>query len=463
MQTEEAQPSSAGDGPEPFDIIIIGAGGAGEAAAHLATGRGARVAIVERGLFGGSCPFFACMPSKALLHAAAVHAAGGDYDWQRASDFRDYMINSEGTDQPDDSGHVSALEKAGATVIRGSARFAEPRVVEVSGEDGSARRLTAPSVIVAVGSYSTVPDLPGLEEAGYWTNVQGTGTRELPESLVILGAGPTGVELAQVYARYGVPVTLVHRRERILHAEHPRSSEVLAASLEADEVTIRTGVEATRVEPAARSGDPHHILLSDGSTLEGHQILLAIGRSYPVARLNLAALGIGADNGQLQPDDRLRIADGVYVAGDVGGPEMHTHLAHYQGELAARLALGDNVTPDHSAIPRGLYTDPEVASVGLQIDAAREQGIDAKEISLDLATTAKGYVTEAKGHVTIVFDQEQRRLVGAFIAGPGATEAIHEAVLAIKVGVSLDVLADTIHAFPTVARVLGTAFIEAAR
>jgi pyruvate/2-oxoglutarate dehydrogenase complex dihydrolipoamide dehydrogenase (E3) component len=457
---ETTTPPSA----EDYDVIIIGAGGGGEAAAHLAAGRGARIAIVDRALFGGSCPFWACMPSKALLHAAAVHAAGGAYDWTKASAFRDYMINREGTDRPDDTGHISSLEQAGATVIHGDARFLAPKLVEVIHEGEAPRRLTASAVIVAVGSYSAVPDVPGLEAAGYWTNVQGTSTRELPKSLVILGAGPTGVELAQVYARYGIPVTLIHRSDRILNVEHPRSSAALAASLEADGVTIQTSVEATRVEPAAVPGAPHRIHLSDGSGAEGHQILLAIGRSYPVSDLNLAAIGVEtSDAEQLVPDERLRIADGVYVAGDVGGPEMHTHLAHYQGEIAARLALGDDVSPDHSAIPRGTYTDPEVASVGLQVPAARERGIDAAEISIDLARTAKGYVAEAQGHVTIVFDRQRRRLVGAFIAGPGATEAIHEAVLAIKTGTSLEILADTIHAFPTVARVLGTAFIRAAR
>jgi pyruvate/2-oxoglutarate dehydrogenase complex dihydrolipoamide dehydrogenase (E3) component len=450
------------DAKEPFDLIIIGAGGAGEAAAHLASGRGARVAIVDRALFGGSCPFWACMPTKALLHAASVHARGGDYPWSKASAFRDYMINREGTDAPDDGGHVRSLEGAGVTVIRGDARFAAPGRISVSAADGSAHELAARAVIVAVGSHSTVPDLPGLVEAGYWTNVQGTSTRELPESIVILGGGPTGAEMAQVYARYGVPVTLVHSRERILHQDHPRNSALVAAGLERDGVTIRTGVTATSVIPAPTPGGKHRICLSDETSVEGHQIMLAIGRSYPTEDLNLKALGLDGSQRPV-PDERLRIAPDVYVVGDVAGPEMHTHLAHYQGEMAARIALGDDVKPDHSAIPRGLYTDPEVASVGLQLEQALEAGIDAREISLDLAHTAKGYTAEAEGHVTIVIDAAMRRLVGAFIGGPGAAEAIHEAVLAIKTRTPLGVLADTIHAFPTVARVLGTAFAQADR
>jgi pyruvate/2-oxoglutarate dehydrogenase complex dihydrolipoamide dehydrogenase (E3) component len=265
-----------------------------------------------------------------------------------------------------------------------------------------------------------------------------------------------------VYARYGVPVTLVHSRERILHQDHPRNSELVASGLERDGVTIRAGVRATSVMPASTPGGKHRICLSDGTSVQGHQIMLAIGRSYPTQGLNLEALGLDGSQRPV-PDAKLRIAPNVFVAGDVAGPEMHTHLAHYQGEMAARIALGDDVTPDHSAIPRGLYTDPEIASVGLQLEQARAAGIDAHEISLDLAHTAKGYTAEATGHVTIVVDRAERRLVGAFIGGPGATEAIHEAVLAVKTRTPLSVLADTMHAFPTVARVLGTAFAQADR
>jgi dihydrolipoamide dehydrogenase len=446
-----------------FDIVVIGAGGAGEAAVHLATGRGASVAIIDRELFGGSCPYWACMPSKALLHAASVHHAGGDYPWSKASGFRDYMINREGTDWPDDGGHVSSLERAGATVIRGSARFAGPGRLTVTGSDGSQTELAARAVIIAVGSHSRIPDLPGLEDIEPWTNRQGTSTPELPKSLVILGAGPTGVELSQVYARYGVSVTLVHPRERINDKDHPKSSEVVAAALEAEGVTLRLSARAERV--AARSGaDGAHVVhLSDGSTVEGHEILLAIGRDFPIDELNLGAIGVAQVDGRPEVDERLRIVENVYVAGDVAGPEMHTHLAHYQGEIAARLALGDDVRPDHTAIPRAIYTDPEAASVGLRLEEARERGIDAAEFSVDLAMTAKGYTAEAKGHATIVVDRRARTLVGVFLAGPSVSETIHEAVLAIKLQTPLGVLADTIHAFPTVARVLGTAFVNAHR
>jgi pyruvate/2-oxoglutarate dehydrogenase complex dihydrolipoamide dehydrogenase (E3) component len=442
-----------------YDIVVVGAGAAGEAAAHEARRRGASVAIVDRGLFGGSCPFWACMPSKALLHAAAVHHAGGEYPWEKASAFRDYMINREGTDTPDDSGHVRSLEGAGATVIRGSAALAGPNQVRIGD-----RLVAAGKVILAVGSISRVPhDLPGLAEAHPWTNVQGTGTRELPRSLVVLGGGPTGVELAQVYARYGVPVTLVHPRGRVHDREHRRSSELLGEGLEADGVRLVLGTRATRVHAAPRGG-PHRVELSTGDTVEGHEILLAIGRELPLDGLGLDTVGVTPEGGRLAPDERLHIADDVLVAGDVAGPELHTHLGHYTGEAAARIALGDeSYVPFFDAIPRATYTDPETASVGLFLDQARERGIDAQEFTIDLARTAKGYTLETKGHVTIVVDRAERVLVGAFMAGPAVSETIHECVLAIRARIPLAILADTIHAFPTVARALGSLFIEADR
>lgn len=447
---------------ERYEIAVVGAGPAGEAATHYARRRGASVAVIDRELFGGSCPFWACMPSKALLHAAAVHHAGGAYDWPKASAFRDYMISREGTDWPSDHGHVVSLEGAGATVIRGEASFVAPGRLRI-GAGPDAHQVEAGAVILAVGSVPRIPDLPGLEEVDAWTNRQGTSTRDLPRSLLVLGGGPSGVELAQVYARYGVPVTIVHPRAHVNDRDHPRSSAFLADGLRRDGATLRLGVRATRVRPRAGEDGAHVIDLSDGSAVEAHQILLAIGRDLPLDRLGLGAIGVTVEGGRLAVDDRLRVADGVWAAGDVAGPELHTHLAHYSGEMAARQALGDDVAPFWDAIPRATYTDPETASVGLLVEQARERGIDAVELTADVATSSKGYTSESSGHVTIVVDRANRVLVGAFMAGPAVSEAIHECVLAVRARVPLDVLADTIHAFPTLSRVTGGLFVQAAR
>jgi pyruvate/2-oxoglutarate dehydrogenase complex dihydrolipoamide dehydrogenase (E3) component len=442
-------------------LAIIGAGPAGEAAAFKARSLGASVAIVDRDLFGGACPFFACMPSKSLLHSAAVHAGGGDYPWPKASLRRDWMISREGRDYPDDTRHFTDLEKAGAVAMRGTARLDGPGRVVVSHDDVE-HSLEAGAVIVAVGSTSKVPELPGLDEIPYWTNREATSIRELPESLLILGAGPTGVELSQVYARYGVPVTLVVPSARILPRDHERSSAAVANALTRDGVTIRTGVRAVAAHAGAGTNGRHRFDLDDGSSVEGAAVLLAIGRTFPLAGLGLETVGVDISTGRLQPDAQLRIAPGVFVAGDPAGPEMHTHVSHYQGELTARIALGEDVTPDLRAIPRAIYTDPEAASVGLLVEQARERGIDAEELTSDLASTAKGEAAEAAGHITIVVDRGAGTLAGVFMAGPGVSEAIHEAVLAVKLQTPLAVLVDTIHAFPTVARVMGLLFAQAA-
>jgi pyruvate/2-oxoglutarate dehydrogenase complex dihydrolipoamide dehydrogenase (E3) component len=449
---------------ETYDLVIIGAGEAGQAAAQLARKLGGSVAIVDRELFGGSCPFWACMPSKALLHAAAIQHLCGGYPWQRASDFRDWMIvREQPRDWPDDSGHVTDLEAAGAVVIRGEARIEGPGRVVVRTADG-VRVLGARAVVVAVGSNSTIPDdIEGLDQIRPWTNREATTARELPRSLVVLGAGPTGVEMSQVCARYGVPTVLVSPHERINPKDHPRSSATLDAALRRDGVNIRTRARATRVRPGGGRDGAHVVELSDATTVEAHEILLAIGRTPPLEGLGLESVGVRLHDGRLQPGDQLRMADAVYVAGDPAGPEMHTHLAVYQGEMVARIALGEDVRPDLRAIPHATYTDPQTAGVGLQLDEALERGHEALEETTDYATSAPGYIAEAAGHVSIVIDRRERVLLGAFIAAPGAAEAIGEAVLAIKTRTPLDVLADTIHPFPTTVRVMGGLFAQAWR
>jgi pyruvate/2-oxoglutarate dehydrogenase complex dihydrolipoamide dehydrogenase (E3) component len=445
-----------------FDFVVIGAGAAGEAAAFKARALGKTVAIIDRDLIGGSCSFWACIPSKSLLHSAAVHHGGGDYPWPKASDRRDYNINRIGIDYPDDAFHVKRLTDAGAEIVRGTARLDGPGKVVVRHDD-VVHELIAEHVIVAVGSESRVPDLPGLHDIAFWTNKQGTSARELPKSLLILGGGPTGVELAQVYARYGVPVTIVESNPRILARDHPKNSEILQRALERDGATVHAGARAVAVHPSAGTNGAHQVELDDGSRVEGHEVMLAIGRTFPLEDIGLETVGVTVDRGRVSPDDRLRLGPNLWIAGDPAGPELHTHVAHYEGEMVVRMAIGDDVRPDFRAIPRATYTDPETASVGLQVEEAREAGIDAEEFFDDLAYSSKGYTAEAEGFVIVVVDRAAKTVVGTFLAGPGASEAIHEAVLAVKLATPLAVLADTIHAYPTLARVLGGVFARAAQ
>ena len=451
---------------ETFDFVIIGAGPAGEAAAHEARGHDASVAVIDRLWFGGSCPHIGCLPSKSLLHGAAEHAANpASYSWERASKARDFMVNRpEGAAEPDDSSHVKSLEKAGAVCYRGTARIIGHGRVEVRHDD-KVHEIGARNVMVAVGSNSKVPPLPGLDGVRVWTNREATLARELPKSLVVLGGGPTGCELSQVYVRFGVPVTIVQSGDRLMPTEHPRNSETVAELLRRDGVTVRLGVRATGARAGAGKDGADVIDLDDGSTAEGHAILLAVGRSFPLDDLGLEHYGIDTSERVAIPrDGRLRVADGLWVIGDPAGPELHTHQAHYQGEMAVRIALGQDVHPDYRALPRATYTDPEAASVGLTLDQAKAAGIDAVEYVAAFATSSRGYALEETiGHVTVTFDRKTREMIGAAMACPDASAAIHECVLAIRAHVKVEVLADTIHAFPSTSRILNGLFADALR
>jgi len=450
---------------ERFDFVIIGAGPGGEAAVYEARRRGATVAVVDREWFGGSCPHIGCVPSKSLLNSSARHEAGGAYSWEQASARRDYMVNrTADAGEPDDRGHVADLEGVGALVYRGAARIAGVGLVDIE-HDGTTHRVGASNVIVAVGSTSKVPPLPGLTGATVWTNREATLARVLPKSLIVLGGGPTGCEMAQVYRRFGVPTTVVQSGPRLLATDHPRNAAAVTAGLEASGVVVRTGVRALGVRPGAGIDGADVLDLDDGSSLDGHAILLAVGRTYPVDDLGLEHYGIDARGGMGFPrDGRLRVADGLSMIGDPAGPEMHTHQAHYQGEMAVRMALGDALIPDYRALPRATYTDPEAASVGLSLDEAQVAAFDAFELVANFPETAKGYSVDATtGHVTIVVDRATHELLGAAMACPDASAAIHECVLAIKARIPIEVLADTIHAFPSTSRIFNGLFNDAAR
>jgi pyruvate/2-oxoglutarate dehydrogenase complex dihydrolipoamide dehydrogenase (E3) component len=271
--------------------------------------------------------------------------------------------------------------------------------------------------------------------------------------------------MAQVYARFGVPTRIVQSGDRLMPTDHPRNAEAVSDGLRASGVEIRLGVRAVAVRPSAGTDGAHVIDLDDGSTAEGHEILLAVGRSFPLDDLGLEHYGVDTSGRTAIPrDGRLRIAEGLWVVGDPAGPELHTHQAHYQGEVAVRMALGDDVRPDYRALPRATYTDPEAAFVGLTLEQARAAGLDAFELVADYKTSTKGFAVEAKtGHITIVVDRASRELAGAAIACPDASAAIHECVVAIKARVTIDVLADTIHAFPSTSRIFNGLFADALR
>ena len=446
-----------------FDFVVIGTGAAGESAANAALERGRTVAVVERELVGGSCSFWACVPSKALLHAASEHRRG-EYSWERASARRDYMINRERRDLPDDTGHVKALEDAGARIYLGEGRIAGPGTVEIGPGPASPRaptiRIEAGTIILATGSQPKMPAIEGLADAHPWTNREATSTRELPGSVVILGGGPMGVELGEFFALFGVATTLVHVHARLIDKDHRRVSEAAARIMRHDGVDLRLGARTLRVRAGAGEGGAHKVELSDGESVQGERIVLALGRTFGLESLGLDRIGL--DAGMLKPDGRLRIADGVYLIGDPAGPEMFTHVSHYQGIVAVRMALGEEVAPDYRAIPRAVFVEPELASVGISLEAAQAAGIDAFEKGADFATSTRGYELEAEfGHLAIVVDRRTETLVGASVVAPDASAAIHEIVLAIQARITVPALASMMHGFPTTSRAFDGLYAEA--
>jgi pyruvate/2-oxoglutarate dehydrogenase complex dihydrolipoamide dehydrogenase (E3) component len=455
-----------------YDVVVIGAGAGGEAAGSLSAQLDSKVAVVERDLVGGLCSFWACMPSKTLLDSAGRRALGADYSWERASARRDWMISRERIPYPDDTGHVRGLEAEGAEVIRGSARVVAPGRVEVRSDGQSPRTLDARSLVLAVGSTPVIPRVDGLEEGAYWTSNDGTSLRDLPSSIVVMGGGVVGIELAQVYARFGVRTTVIQGTDRILPRDHPKSSEIVAGQLREDGVDVRTNVTTKAVE---RGGAGRRVTLSDGGVVEAAELMVAVGRrAADLRELGCEDAGVKLDDrGRSSPDDQMRIADGVFVAGDCAGGLQFTHVADYEGRIAARVAAGQDVRADLATVPTVTFTDPESATVGMTVQQGWERGVDAFEVSADFSTTARGFSIEPRrrsdtavlegspGHITAIVDRERRVLIGAFAACPGAGELIHEAVLAIKHRVPVDVLADTIHAFPTASRAFGNLMAEA--
>jgi len=453
------------------DVIVIGGGAAGEAAGTLGGELGARVVVVERDLLGGECTFWACMPSKTLIDAARRRALGADYPWAWASDRRDWMISRERIDYPSDAERVKSLEAAGGEFVRGAARIVGRGRVEVRSNGGAPRALEASAVIVATGSVPVIPPIEGLNEAGYWTSREATSLRHLPSSIVVLGGGPVGIEMAQVYVRFGVRTTVVQGEERILPRDHPRSSQAVLDQLRKEGVEVRVGVQAG----AVRQGGAGRVLqLSDGSSVEGAELVVAVGRRAGDLRdLGVDEAGVELDErGGARPDEHMSIGDGMFVAGDAAGGLQFTHLADYEGRVAVRSALGQQVRADLDTVPRTTFTDPETGAVGMTVEEARDRGIDAFEVTQDFAHTARGNTIQpvkgelresSPGHVSVVVDRDRGTLVGAFAACPGASELIHEAVLAIKQGIPVSVLADTIHAFPTASRVFGLAMGDVAK
>ncbi|MCA5894966.1 NAD(P)/FAD-dependent oxidoreductase [Isoptericola sp. NEAU-Y5] len=455
---------------QDVDVVVIGTGPGGEDAVARLARAGLDVVAVEARLVGGECPYYGCIPTKMMVRAADALAearrvpslagrADVEPDWAQVA----RRIRDEATADWDDTAAVERLEDAGARLVRGRGRLAGHGEVVVTTDDGERRLRARRAVVLNPGTEPLVPPLEGLEGTPFWTNRQAVRATEAPASLTVLGGGAIGLELAQVFARFGTAVTVVEAVDRLLVADEPEASALIESRFAAEQIAVRTGTRAQRVTHDDGGGFTVH--LDDGTELGSERLLVATGRRTDLAALGVGAVGLDEDARTIAVDDRMRAADGVWAIGDVTGHGAFTHVSMYQARIAVGdiLAAGDHGSgterADYRAVPHVTFTDPEVGAVGLTEAAARDAGITVRSSVTDIAASSRGFVHGPgnEGLIKLVEDAGRGVLVGATVAGPAAGEILGVLTLAVHAQVPTARLRRMIYAYPTFHRAIESA------
>ncbi|MBT1003581.1 NAD(P)/FAD-dependent oxidoreductase [Paenarthrobacter sp. DKR-5] len=457
------------------DVVVIGGGAVGENVAERVVKGGLKVIMVEAALVGGECSYWACMPSKALLRpgtallgAQSVAGAREAVTGTLAADPVFKRRDSFTSHWQDDS-QIEWADNTGIDVLRGRATVSGAREVQVAGRDGSQHLLRArQAVVLATGSKPVAPPVPGLSDVPHWGTREATSSSTVPDHLLVMGGGVAGAELAQAYARLGANVTLVARGELLGKFPEP-ARKLVAAGLRADGVDLRTHTDVSRVGRAADG--KIELELAGGRRVSGDQLLVALGRKPSLAGLGLEELGLDVAALHADPTGRVAGVDGgwLYAVGDAAGKVMLTHQGKYEaratGDAISARAAGnlDGEAPDWSkyaatadvaAVPQVVFTDPEVAMVGRTLEQARDAGINANELSLEIAVAGSSlHADNYKGWAQLVVDEDRRVIVGATFAGPDVAELLHAATIAVVGEVPLDRLWHAVPSYPTISEV----------
>ncbi|MFJ9039028.1 dihydrolipoyl dehydrogenase family protein [Streptomyces sp. NPDC102406] len=443
------------------DVVVVGLGPGGEYIAGTLAEAGLDVVGIEAELVGGECPYWGCVPSKMMIRAGNLLAEAGRVpalsgtatvasDWGKVAG----RIRDEATDDWDDRVAADRLVAKGGRLVRGRARLSGVRRVSVGDRVFEARR----GVVLATGTRPRIPPVPGLAGTPYWTNRDAVAAKELPASLVVLGGGAIGVELAQVFARFTCEVTVVEGQDRLLSQEEPEAGELAARALAADGVTVRTAARARRV---SHDGTAFTVELEgDGAPLRAERLLVATGRYADLAALGVDTVGLDPAAHALPTDGQMRVGEGLWAVGDVTGRGAFTHVSMYQAEIAVRDILGQpGPDADYRALPRVTFTDPEIGAVGLTERQARERGLRVRTAVVPLSSSTRGWIHGAggEGFIKLVEDADRGVLVGATSAGPAGGEVLYGLNVAVHAEVPVARLRHMIYTYPTFHRTVEAA------